>query len=80
MKKNIMYIFGDNSALAEDDKNNLIKVFREKYGKESVEICPLGNDENNENYYNKIASVGLFESTRMFVFSGGKEKKSRSKK
>ena len=80
MQKNIIYIFGDNSALIEEDKNNLVRIFREKYGTESVEICPLGDGENFQIYHDKIMSVGLFESTRMFVFSGGQEKKSRSKK
>ena len=38
MQKNIIYIFGNNSALIEEDKNNLVRIFREKYGTESVEI------------------------------------------
>ena len=80
MQKNIIYIFGNNSALIEEDKNNLVRIFREKYGTESVEICPLGDGENFQIYHDKIMSVGLFENMRMFVFSGGREKKSRSKK
>lgn len=79
-KPNILHICGDNSYLCEYDKNELVRVFREKYGVHSTEIHTLENPEKYNELQMQIQSVGLFNDKRMFVFTGGKAKKPGRKK
>lgn len=74
---NIIFISGDNSYLVEREKNRLVKAFGEKYGHENIEKCPLSDVNSYGQYEQNIASVSLLSPKRMFVFYGGKEKKSK---
>lgn len=78
-KSNIFYICGDNSYLVEYDKNFLIKNFLKKFGEHSVEILSLDDEKSYSLYANKLISIGMFEEKRMFVFFGGRPKKTERK-
>lgn len=78
-KSNIFYICGDNSYLVEYDKNFLIKNFLKKFGEHSVEILPLDDEKSYSLYANKLISIGMFKEKRMFVFFGGRPKKTERK-
>lgn len=74
-KANIIFISWDHSYLIEREKHMLIRIFREKYGAENIESCPLDATDAYARYHDHIASVGLFQEKRMFVFFGGRSKK-----
>lgn len=78
-KTNIIHICGNNSYLAEIDKQILIKNFREKFWENSIEFLPLDRFDQYSLYANKILSVSLFEEKRMFVFFGGRDIKAPRK-
>lgn len=71
-KNNIIYIFGDNSAIIEQYKNRQIANFQAKYGKESVKKFLLDESEKWNEIETELLGSSLFEEKRMFVFSGGK--------
>lgn len=75
MKKNIIYIHGDNSFLVEREKSGFVKIFKQKYTTDSIEYFSLDNTEKYGEYLNSITSVSMFYEKRMFVFSGWKNEK-----
>lgn len=78
-KNNIIYIFGDNSAIIEQYKNRQIANFQAKYGKESIKKFLLDSEEIYSEIENEILGSSLFDEKRMFIFFGGKNKTKTTK-
>lgn len=74
-KKNIIYIFWTNLFAVEYEKLWLQKLFKQKYGNESIEICSLENREKYRLYRDTISTPSLLWEKRMFIFSWGETKK-----
>lgn len=79
MKKNIIYIHGDNSFLVEREKSGFVKIFKQKYTVDSIEYFSLDTIDKYGEYLNSITSVSMFYEKRMFVFSWWKNEKNSKK-
>ncbi len=71
-RPNIIHIFGNNSFLVDREKQGFVAIFKKKYGEENIEPCPIDDKNDWKEYKNKIATVGLFQEKRLFLFYSGK--------
>lgn len=76
--KNIIYICGSNSFLVDREKRGFIEAFRKKYGDENIMFCSLNKADTYKEHGNALSMNGLFAEHRLFVFSGGRERASKT--
>lgn len=77
-RPNIIFIMGTNSFLVDREKQWLIRAFREKYGAENIASCPIDDASAYPEYEGQLQSMGLFASKRLFLYSGGRKKGSKT--
>lgn len=75
--KNIIAITGNNSFLIDRERRGFIDIFTKKYGEENRVFCSLSNTDAYAEYRDNLLMSGLFSSTRLFVFSWGREKSTK---
>ena len=73
---NIIFIHGNNSYLIERERRGFLEIFAKKYGAENIQHCSLDDTDAYGTYRNELQMMGLFQEKRLFLFSGGREKKS----
>jgi DNA polymerase III delta subunit len=75
MYKNIIYITGNNSYAISKEVKRWIKVFEMKHWNENIDRIALDDRTRFPLIRDNLQSGGLFSEKRLFVFSGGIEKK-----
>ncbi len=75
MSSNIIYITWNNSYAISREIERWVKVFEMKHGKENIDRFTLDDRSKFSMIRDNILSSGLFSSKRLFIFSGGIEKK-----
>jgi DNA polymerase III delta subunit len=76
--KNLIYITGNDSYGVELEVKRWIGVFQGKYGDINIERIRLENRADFAVIRDNLTTTGLFTDKRLFLFSGGIDKKSKT--
>lgn len=78
MKKNLIYITGNDSYGVELEVLRWIRVFEEKYGELNIERIRLENRGDFPLVRDNLTTTGLFAEKRLFIFSGWIDRKTKN--
>lgn len=78
MKKNIIYITGNDSYGVEMEIQRWLGVFQSKFGNINVDRYDLSDTVNLKWIGDMILMSGLFVEKRLFIFRGGRDRKSKA--
>jgi hypothetical protein len=78
MYKNIIHITGNDSYGISLEVSRWVRAFEGKYGSVNIDRYRLEDRGIFPSLRDQLLTTGLFAEKRIFVFSGGVEKKSKS--
>ena len=78
MFKNIIYITGNDSYGIEQEVKRWLLAFSSKYGDVNIDRFRLEEIKNTQDIYDQLFTTGLFVEKRLFLFSGGTPKKTKT--
>ena len=78
MFKNIIYIKGNDTYGIEQEVKRWLLAFSSKYGDVNIDKFRLEEIKNTQDIYDQLFTTGLFVEKRLFLFSGGATKKSKT--
>jgi hypothetical protein len=78
MYKNIIHITGNDSYGVELELERWLGAFRGKFGDINIDRYDLGDKDSMKWIGNMILMSGLFAEKRLFIFRGGRDRKSKT--
>ena len=78
MKKNIVYITGNDSYGVDQEIKRWIDTFEMKYGEINIDRYDLSDDESLKWIGEMLFMGWLFSEKRLFIFRGGRDRKSKA--
>ncbi|MBX9808976.1 hypothetical protein K2X92_01125 [Candidatus Gracilibacteria bacterium] len=78
MKKNIIYITGNDSYGIEGEVKRWLGAFRGKFGDINIDRFDLSDQSSLKGIADVILMSGLFVEKRLFIFRGGRDRKSKA--
>ena len=78
MYKNIIHITGNDSYGVELEVTRWLGAFRGKFGDINIDRYDLGDKDGLKWVSNMILMSGLFAEKRLFIFRGGRDRKSKT--